>query len=403
MIDQGNQDISKISLAKSKQIDALLSYGIEKKAAIALWRLPKDKTQHVILDFDKGNAIDKLNIEDHNGFVFAPFDATREEKLILLKKDVYYNSRDGFLSGTHDKIVDASPLKESILATEDYIGNKNTSNSIQDEFSFVKTVNNAKDSILNGSIQKVVVSKRKNVVLNDLFDLKAFFDSLCTAYPNAFISLVAIPKVGIWIGASPETLVRQSGHKFETMALAGTRNGKDFQDVEDVSWKQKEIEEQAFVSRYIINCFKKIRLREFEEIGPKTVKAGNLFHLQTNFRVDTQATNFPQLATVMLELLHPTSAVCGMPLDKAKQFLNEEEKASRKYFSGYLGPVNITGETNIFVNLRCMELQGKLAVLYAGAGITASSDPEMEWLETEIKCNTVLDVVKEVERNNLNI
>ena len=94
------------------------------------------------------------------------------------------------------------------------------------------------------------------------------------------------------------------------------------------------------VSRYIINCFKKIRLREFKEIGPKTAKAGNLVHLKTTFEVDTEATNFQELGTVMLELLHPTSAVAGMPKDAALQFLEKFEGLEREYFAGYLGPVD---------------------------------------------------------------
>ena len=79
---------------------------------------------------------------------------------------------------------------------------------------------------------------------------------------------------------------------------------------------QKDIEEQALVERYVISCFKKIRLREYDEHGPKTMIAGNVLHLKTEFEVDMVATNFPQLGSVMLNLLHPTSAVCGMPLGR---------------------------------------------------------------------------------------
>ncbi|MCK5278956.1 MAG: chorismate-binding protein, partial [Cyclobacteriaceae bacterium] len=105
---------------------------------------------------------------------------------------------------------------------------------------------------------------------------------------------------------------------------------------------------------------------------------------------------YPQLGSVMLELLHPTSAVCGMPKEPAKSFIIENEGFDREYFSGFLGPVNVQGETNIFVNLRCMKLMKHHAKLFAGAGIISNSNPEKEWNETEIKMQTLLKVLGEL-------
>jgi isochorismate synthase len=149
------------------------------------------------------------------------------------------------------------------------------------------------------------------------------------------------------------------------------------------------------VSRYIIDCFKKIRLREYVESGPKTVVAGNLMHLRTDFAVDTQATNFPQLGTVMLRLLHPTSAVCGMPRPAALLFIATHETHDRELYAGFVGPVNMGGASDLFVHLRCLKLEGQVATLYAGAGLTEDSDPAREWRETELKCRTLLNVMEE--------
>ena len=96
----------------------------------------------------------------------------------------------------------------------------------------------------------------------------------------------------------------------------------------------------------------------------------------------------------MLDLLHPTSAVCGMPQEPALDFLRKHEEYDRAFYSGYLGPVNIENETNIFVNLRCMQLLSQKAILYAGAGVTIDSDPEKEWQETEMKLQTLLNVLQ---------
>jgi isochorismate synthase len=146
------------------------------------------------------------------------------------------------------------------------------------------------------------------------------------------------------------------------------------------------------------NCLKKIRVREFEEEGPKTVIAGNLMHLRTDIIIDTVAINFSQLATVMLDLLHPTSAVCGMPKESATEFILKNEGYDRDFFSGFLGPVNIQSsegkvESHIFVNLRTMKIEKNIATLYAGCGITADSNAEKEWNETEMKTQTLERVI----------
>ena len=177
------------------------------------------------------------------------------------------------------------------------------------------------------------------------------------------------------------------------MALAGTQKYDPTIAMHEVAWVDKDIEEQAMVSRYIINRFKEIRLREFTEKGPMTVRAANLTHLCTTFKVDTKTTDFHDLGGVMLNLLHPTSAVCGMPKEPASDLVNEIESHDRKFYTGYLGPVYINNEIALYVNLRCMELFKDKANLFAGAGVTANSDPGKEWEETELKFNTLLNII----------
>jgi isochorismate synthase len=250
-------------------------------------------------------------------------------------------------------------------------------------------------SEINGSeLIKVVPSRTKRIILPKGQELIETFTSLCDTYSNAFVSLLSTPKLGTWLGASPELLIEVNDNAiFRTMSLAGTQKFTDEQPLHALPWTQKEIEEQAMVSRYIINRFKEIRLREFEEVGPRTVKAGNLVHLCSTFTVDTRATDYADLGSTMLKLLHPTSAVCGMPKPLAKELIKSLEKHQRKLYSGYLGPVNMKEGSHIYVNLRCMEVLKNEAILYAGAGVTAYSNPEDEWLETELKCNTLLNII----------
>ncbi|WP_242510113.1 chorismate-binding protein [Hymenobacter persicinus] len=248
------------------------------------------------------------------------------------------------------------------------------------------------EAIRQGQVLKVVSSRAARRPLPAGFDALRAFESLCQRYPQAFVSLVSAPGAGTWLGASPEVLVTiDADGIFRTMALAGTQPLAPGMLPQQAIWRQKEIEEQALVSRYIVSCFKQLRLREYEETGPRTAVAGQLLHLRTDFAVNLRAVPFPTLGTDMLRLLHPTSAVGGMPRQAALNFLHQHEGYDRAYYSGFLGPVNLPqpGVARLFVNLRCLQLRSTEAVLYAGTGLTIDSDPEREWSETEMKLSTI--------------
>ena len=261
------------------------------------------------------------------------------------------------------------------------------------ETEYARLVRAGVAAIAARQVQKVVSSRAARRPLPPGFDPLTAFSSLCLKYDRAFVSLVSVPGVGTWLGATPEVLaeVTADGH-FHTMALAGTQPLLPGLRPREAIWRQKEIEEQALVARYIVNCFKQLRLRDYHETGPRTVAAGQLLHLRTDFAVDLR--NVPSaasLGTDMLRLLHPTSAVGGMPKASALSFLQQHEGYDRAYYSGFLGPVNVAapGIARLYVNLRCLQVRPTEAILYAGTGLTIDSDPAREWQETELKLQTV--------------
>jgi isochorismate synthase len=115
-----------------------------------------------------------------------------------------------------------------------------------------------------------------------------------------------------------------------------------------------------------------------------------LLHLNTSYTIDTKEINFGNLSSVMLDLLHPTPAVCGMPKEAAESIIEKIEEYDREFYSGYLGPVNIDNNSHLFVNIRTMKIENQQVYAFAGGGITEDSDPEKEWNETEIKLQTIL-------------
>ncbi|MBL7834664.1 MAG: chorismate-binding protein [Cyclobacteriaceae bacterium] len=378
----------------------LLNHALENNFSFALWRAPNDSVKNLIVSYTAKTLEPKAILEDlAPGFIFAPFDKTKSRH--YLPADIMFHFSEGVLNEPANNEANASrewfneaASKAGLKPSKPFFF-KQSSTFSSDKTDYMQLVAKGVQQIEDGAFEKIVPSRAKRVELPESFDAIDTFQKLCDTYPNALISFVSIPNVGTWMGASPELLIQVENNRiFKTVALAGTKPFEPGTDIRNVAWTQKEIEEQALVSRYIISNFKKIRLREYDEQGPKTVIAGNVMHLKTTYAVDMKETNFPQLGSVMLQLIHPTSAVCGMPLEESLAFLKANEGYDREFYAGYLGPVNVSNTISLFVNLRCMQLADTQAILYAGAGVTADSIPESEWDETEIKLNTLLKVIR---------
>lgn len=378
------------------QLRKAMTLCVEKGLSFAIWKLPNAGSIYLAASA-RLSEVEDVSLEDTApGFIFSPFDPGAKkiflpaDELLIYDKDQLVVS-DGTLgialttgTGLPERTISphfSRPLPE-IPGTE--------------PLAFKQLVERCRDAVISGTFEKIVPSRTKEVPLPPAFDLARVFALLTQRYPGAMVSTFSSTQTGCWVGATPETLVRiDANQHFHTVAVAGTQKFEPGTDLRTITWTQKEIEEQALVERYIISCFKKIRLREFEEHGPKTVVAGNVVHLKTDFEVDMVATRYPQLGSVMLKLLHPTSAVCGMPMETSLGFLKAHEGYNREYYSGFLGPVKINHESHLFVNLRCMQVSGNRARLYAGGGVLGESDPEKEWQETELKMNTLLHVIRE--------
>jgi len=404
ILEKATQDIKQTQLTAEAHLNKFIAFAQQHNAAIAIYRIPNDTKLQILFDLSGGKYIDELNLEDlSSGFLLHPFQ-TGKNKIVHFEAEIL---AEILLATDSDEkrggdVVDwkkspSDKIEEKIENTDTKFDFKLLENSqnIQSTSAsdYINMVEEGIQLIKREEFYKVVPSKIKNIKSNNDLNLGQAFVSACEKYPNAFVNLTFSAKTGLWFGASPETLIEdKKGEYFKTMALAGTQP-KSEKSIAETTWTQKEIEEQAYVSRYIINCFKKIRLRDFDEIGPKTIQAGNLLHLKTTFKVHTKSVNFPELGSVMLKLLHPTSAVCGMPKQAALDFISKEEKHNRSYFSGFLGPVHLDDLSHLFVNLRCCQINNQSVTFYAGAGITEDSKADKEWDETEMKCKVLSNII----------
>jgi isochorismate synthase len=386
-------------LTEAEILNFLLDFAFSNGYSVAAWKLPNQPQRKVILSWLVRPQLESELLEElAPGFLFAPFDPAIKPMFFAADLEFTFDNDTLAAPSTPTEVTSHDLLTEKLNegftpGVPRYYTNPEEVNTNTEE-QFLNAVIKGIAAIESGLFEKVVPSRNKYVTLPKGFDLVQSFDKLCTTYPNAFVSVISSPITGTWMGASPEELVRISNKTiFRTVALAGTQPYQPGTNLRNVAWTQKEIEEQALVERYIISCFKKIRLREYDEHGPKTVVAGNLIHLRSDFTVNMVETNFPLLGSTMLKLLHPTSAVCGMPMEAAMNFLLANEGYNRGFYAGYIGPVNIGNQIDLFVNLRCMQLTHDHAVVYAGAGVTIDSIPDQECEETEMKMNTLLAIL----------
>ena len=358
------------------KLEEVLKHIINSGSDFAVWQLPNSSITNGIVSLRTAECR-SANIEEDEGFIISKFN--NNDSYYLIKNDINFSSEEQVVTFKKGNLSQLTYNQVELPVEELAETSKNA---------FIALVDKSIQEINNNLFDKVVISKFRDIQ-NNIDNIAELFSTLKSSYPNAMVYLTRIKNNQVWIGATPETLLSYDKNKtFSTVALAGTQAVKNMH-AKEATWGIKEIEEQAFVSRYIIDCFKKIRLRQYTEKGPKTIQAGNLFHLNTTFTVQNKYTQLDNLAQKMLDLLHPTSAVCGMPLRSSKDFILENEKHDRSFYSGYLGPINFDGDTSLFVNLRCAKVYKNKLRLFAGAGITEDSIAEKEWLETEMKCNII--------------
>ncbi len=240
--------------------------------------------------------------------------------------------------------------------------------------SYLHQIELFKKKIKKGLFSKIVLSRTKHQDTPENFDPYQLFNTLCTAYPNAFVYLFYSELSGLWIGATPEFLIQKVGDSFKTVALAGTKLTTE-------NWTDKEKEEQQYVTNYI---------RDLIEDKSKSIKVhkikdhliGNIKHLKTEIDFELY---FNDEINALTNKLQPTPAVCGVPQDVTMDTIKRTESHARSFYTGIIGPVGINNETELFVNLRCMQVCKNKLVFYAGGGITEDSNAKDEWQETERK------------------
>lgn len=365
-------------MENNKETSDLLNQLIEKNIAFACWYNPCESKFALIIgnasDVKFYDRFDRLN--GKAGFVFAPFRITDNSPVILLKPNIYFEDFDPqiHLDFDHVEAFERTPENGKCI--------------IQSKEDYLTQIESTVETIKEGVLSKVIISRQIPVMKKDTPVAEIFFQ-LHDQTPNAFTYLVNLPVAGTWMGATPEVLIKSDGRDFETVSLAGTQIRKSNND--EYFWSTKDIEEQAFVSRYMLDVFFDFDIHKYKTTGPETLESGKVAHLKTSFFFPEQ--KITSSLGSFIANLHPTPAVCGLPKDLADEYIRVNETYPRDYYTGYLGPWRLNHQVSLFVNLRCMKITAEEYILYVGGGITSRSVPEKEWEETNHKAKTLLSVI----------
>ncbi|MFM6982953.1 MAG: chorismate-binding protein [Chitinophagaceae bacterium] len=297
--------------------------------------------------------------EGEETFIIHPFD--RLKQAIQLK-----GVSKSVLHSEAKEIIDAWSLPEWTGADV---------NSVD----YTSIVAKAIEQIKAGSFDKVVLARQQ--LIPSETKVSEVFNSLEQRYPDAFVYAFCIGDMAM-LGASPETLLSYENAHLKTEALGGTRTHGVY--------TEKEYQEHQQIVEYITEGISKLDYTCMVMPVQERV-AGKVEHLRSEIVIDSRGL---ENDLRLLQVLHPTSAVCGMPYEASVKFIKNNEGFDRGFYAGYLGLVKEHTTFKFFVNLRCASFFRGVYVLSAGAGINHLSVPEDELEETNNKFQTIAQCLK---------
>lgn len=340
--------------------------------SFALFRLPYRQKCTLIVQHGTSSQLSGIgSIDTLPGFVVAPFD-TASLPTLIIKPDIVKQYANHLISASTCEDINRCCYKNA-TAGADYSPTRADYSADFTRFH---------DRLLDGGFSKLVLSRKAVEPCDQSLTPIGLFTKACVSYPRLFIALFSAPNCGNWLVATPELLVRRQGNLCNTMALAGTM---PYDPEKPAEWSRKNIEEQQYVTSYILDAISPFAKYTIVS-GPNTVRAGQLVHLRSQISFTTESST-PTSAIV--EALHPTPAVCGLPKSSALPFILDNEHCKRDYYSGFCGPCDGHGNIRLFVSLRCMRLCHSSYELFAGGGLLKASNEESEWRETESKMQTM--------------
>lgn len=359
---------------------SILDKLIDDEVAFAIYRLPASEDIRLIIQDDCNvyKTADLTDLTDKIGFVLSPFEATDHSPIVLIRPDIQL-----------DSFSDIEQFAKNYVSKGKHNPKKDNLEQSTTKEEYELMFDAFQQELSAGKFKKLVLSRKRIISLGGQFSPGKAYAKALSQNSNTFLFLAHTALTGSWLGSTPEMFLTQRNDTFNTVALAGTQSIGEMQDVQHLQWSQKNIREQQFVSDYMSQQLSSHDLN-YTASETYTIRVGHIAHLKTDFCFQK---NDKVNVGEIISMIHPSPAVCGLPKDSAFDFIVKNENHSRKYYSGFVGNLSMNNQTDLYVNLRCMQIAGNSVVLYAGGGILPSSDVDEEWTETEDKMEAMLQLV----------
>ncbi|TKG93550.1 isochorismate synthase [Puteibacter caeruleilacunae] len=368
------------------KIDVLLDAG----CPFALYFYPGSQKPELV--FQENRTLETVNsihqLDGKKAFVMAPFHVSEDEPIICIEPDEVLHGYKSIMQFKVPVDVKLDNQWEEISAL--------SGGQSEEKEEYTQKIESLVQDIQQGKFAKVVFARSIEETFNPNCQLGNLLLELKKKADQAFVYMVNLPGRAVWVGATPEIILEKQGDWLKTVALAGTIDAQNNQS----EWSDKEIKEQQFVVDFVRDQLRKNGVERYKASERETVIAGNVAHLKTNFVFSE--VDLKNDLVALLEDLHPTPAVCGLPKEDARDYILDREVHNRAYYSGFIGPWYVSDDAcRLFVNLRCMKLTRGNAQIFVGGGITAGSDAAREWRETELKATNLQLVLKKYGSENI--
>ncbi|RJQ75836.1 isochorismate synthase [Pseudonocardiaceae bacterium YIM PH 21723] len=260
-----------------------------------------------------------------------------------------------------------------------------------DSDAYLTGVSRALELMADGTLSKVVLARTLELTAAEPIDLRRVLGALAARDPHGYTFATDVGGRTL-IGTSPELLIRKTGDSVVSNPLAGSRPRSadpesDGRNATELLASAKDRAEHAHVVTAVADALAPFCLNLTVPSGPELLPTPAMWHLSTRITGELRA---DVTSLELASALHPTPAVCGVPMTTARTVISELEPFARDYYTGLVGWMDEHGDGEWIIALRCGEVHDRTLRLYAGAGIVPGSTPESELAETSAKFRTFL-------------
>jgi len=267
-----------------------------------------------------------------------------------------------------------------------------------DRGTWQSSVRRATDRIRSGELEKVVLAQALEVETADELRVADVLDRLRERHPGSYLFCFEPGGGSSFFGATPERLVSLRGRTVGTGALAGT-TGRGDTPAED-EWLAEELladPKNAEEHRLVVDAIRRQLDPHAASVSVGDRRVRRLSTVQHLWTPVTAELADDEHVVSLVEALHPTPAVGGLPPDRAFDAIEETEPFDRGWYAAPVGWIDAAGDGEFAVALRSAAAVDRTATLFAGVGIVADSDPDREWDEVQLKFRPVLDELRRDE------